>query len=64
MKGFNNNTSLQPSLLQVEHLQLSQPFLTGEVFQPFDHFCGPPVDPIQQVHVFLGLETPELDAVL
>ncbi|KAK4824277.1 hypothetical protein QYF61_012837 [Mycteria americana] len=36
----------------------------GEVFQPSDHFCGPPLDPLQQVHVFPVLRTPELDAVL
>ncbi|XP_074886894.1 autophagy-related protein 13 isoform X1 [Buteo buteo] len=28
--------------------QLSQPVFTGEVFQPSDHFCGPPLDPLQQ----------------
>ncbi|KAK4824603.1 hypothetical protein QYF61_016872 [Mycteria americana] len=40
------------------------PSLAGEVFQPSDHFCGPPPDPFQQVHVFPVLRTPELDAVL
>ena len=44
--------------------QLSQPFLIGEVLQPSDHFCGPPLDLLQQVHVFLVLRTPELNAVL
>ncbi|KAK4806933.1 hypothetical protein QYF61_027300 [Mycteria americana] len=48
----------------LEQPQLSQPFLIGEVFQPSDHFCGPPLDPLQQVHVFLVLGDPELDAVL
>ncbi|KAK4820335.1 hypothetical protein QYF61_024873 [Mycteria americana] len=38
--------------------------LTGEVFQPSDHFCGPPVDPLQQVHAFPVLGTPELTAGL
>ncbi|KAK4810749.1 hypothetical protein QYF61_007723 [Mycteria americana] len=47
-----------------EQPQLSQPFLIGEVFHPSDHFCGPPLDPLQQVHVFPVLRTPELDAVL
>ncbi|KAK4816374.1 hypothetical protein QYF61_016278 [Mycteria americana] len=42
----------------------SQPLLIGEVFQPPDHFCGPPLDPLQQVHVFPVLRAPELDAVL
>ncbi|KAK4810611.1 hypothetical protein QYF61_007348 [Mycteria americana] len=32
--------------------------------QPSDHFCGPPLDLFQQVHVFLVLRTPEMDAVL
>ncbi|KAK4825882.1 hypothetical protein QYF61_003156 [Mycteria americana] len=36
----------------------------GEVFHPSDHFCGPPLDPFQQLHVFHVLRTPELDAVL
>jgi len=55
---------MQPSLLQAEQLQLSQPLLTGEVFQPSDHFCGPPLDLLQQVHVFPVLKAPELDAGL
>jgi len=50
------------SLLQAEQPQLyHQPFLIGEVFQPSDNFCGPPLDPFQQVHVFLVLRAPELD---
>jgi len=52
--------SLEPSLLQAEQPQLSQPFLVGDVFQPSDHLCSPPLDLLQQVHV---LDTPELDAV-
>jgi len=56
--------SLEPSLLQAEQLQLSQPFLIAEVLQPSDHFCGPPLDLLQQVHVFPVLRAPELDAGL
>ncbi|KAK4825745.1 LOW QUALITY PROTEIN: hypothetical protein QYF61_002184 [Mycteria americana] len=56
--------SPQPSLLQAEQPQLSQPVLVGEVLQPSGHFCGPPLDPLQQLHVLLVLRTPELDAVL
>ncbi|KAK4811312.1 LOW QUALITY PROTEIN: hypothetical protein QYF61_024448 [Mycteria americana] len=56
--------SPEPSLLQAEQLQLSQPVLVGEVFQPSDHFRGPPLDPLQQLHVFRVLRAPELDAVL
>ncbi|KAK4830027.1 LOW QUALITY PROTEIN: hypothetical protein QYF61_008365 [Mycteria americana] len=59
-----NEVSLEPSLLQAEQAQLSQPFLTGEMFQPSDHFCDPPLDLLQQVHVFPVLRAPELDAVL
>jgi len=29
-----------PSPLQAEQPQLSQPFLTGDVFQSSEHFCG------------------------
>ncbi|GAB0210319.1 mitochondrial enolase superfamily member 1 [Grus japonensis] len=36
----------------------------GEMFQPSDQLCGPPLDSLQQVHVFPVLRTPELDAVL
>ncbi|KAK4815950.1 hypothetical protein QYF61_010444 [Mycteria americana] len=56
--------SPQPSLLQAEQPKLSQPILVGEVLQPSDHFCGPPLDPLQQLHVLLVLRAPELDAVL
>ncbi|KAK4816292.1 LOW QUALITY PROTEIN: hypothetical protein QYF61_014590 [Mycteria americana] len=56
--------SPQPSLLQAEQPQLSQPVLTGEVLQPSDHFRGPPWYSLQQLHVLLVLRTPELDAVL
>ncbi|KAK4810951.1 hypothetical protein QYF61_013359 [Mycteria americana] len=52
------------SVTLAEQPQLSQPVLIGEVFQPSDHFCGPPLDPLQQACVFLVLGTPELDAVL
>jgi len=52
------------SLLQAEQPQLSQPFLTAEQFQPSDNFCGPPLDPLQQVHVFPVLRAPKLDAGL
>ena len=42
----------------------SQPFFTGEVFQPSDHFRGPPLDLLQQVRVCPVARTPELDALL
>ncbi|KAK4831893.1 LOW QUALITY PROTEIN: hypothetical protein QYF61_020040 [Mycteria americana] len=56
--------SPQPSLLQAEQPQLSQPVLIGEVLHPSDHFHGPPLDSLQQLHVLLVLRTPELDAGL
>ncbi|KAK4824038.1 hypothetical protein QYF61_009629 [Mycteria americana] len=37
---------------------------TRVVFHPSDHFRGPPVDLLQQLHVFLVLRAAELDAVL
>ncbi|KAK4823325.1 LOW QUALITY PROTEIN: hypothetical protein QYF61_000927 [Mycteria americana] len=38
--------------------------LSLEVLQPLDHFCGPPLDLLQQLHVLLVLRAPELDTVL
>ncbi|KAJ7408560.1 hypothetical protein WISP_119423 [Willisornis vidua] len=35
----------------------------GEVLQPY-HFCDPPLDLLDQIHVFTVVRTPELDAVL
>ena len=43
LKG-HNEVSPEPSLLQAEQLQLSQPFFAGEAFQPSGHFHGPPLD--------------------
>jgi len=34
------------------------------VFQPSVHLRGPPLEPLQHIHVLLMLETPELDVVL
>jgi len=63
LEGFSK-VSPEPSLLQAEQPQLSQPVLTGEVFHPPDHFCGTPLDPLQQPHVLTVLRAPELDAGL
>ena len=41
----------------------SQPVL-GEVFHPLGHFCGLPLDALQQLHVSPVLRTPHVDAVL
>ncbi|KAK4822567.1 LOW QUALITY PROTEIN: hypothetical protein QYF61_016136 [Mycteria americana] len=77
--GFNSihhhslGPAIQPVLYPVKSTPIqamSSQFLqenavgNGEVFQPSDHFCGPPLDLLQQVHVCLVLRTPELDAVL
>ena len=54
----------EPSLLQAEQPQLPQAVLVGEVLQPSDHLCGPPLAPLQHIHVLPMLGAPELDAVL
>ena len=61
--GDYYNIPPEPSHLQVEEPQLSQAVLVEEVLQLSDHLHGPPLDPLQQLHV-LVLEAPELDTVL
>ena len=39
-------------------------FFTGELLQPSDHPPGPLLDLFRQLHVFLVLGAPELDAVV
>lgn len=58
LKG-RRKVSAEPSLLQAEQGQLSQPFVTGEVFHPSDGVCGPRLDPLQEGRAFLVLRTPE-----
>ena len=55
---------MEPSRLQAEQPQLFQPALMGEVFHTLNHYCGPPLDLLQQVYVSLVLRAPHLDAVL
>ncbi|KAK4829013.1 hypothetical protein QYF61_001769 [Mycteria americana] len=70
--GHNMVRTLKVFILKESQQQPSQKSLQkklsvnnrGEVFHPSDHFCGPPLDTLQQVHVFPVLRTPELDAVL
>ena len=50
------------SLLQTEQPQVCQLVLIGEVFHPLDHFCGPPLDTLQQVAPVL--RTPHLHRIL
>lgn len=33
------------------------------MLHPFDHLCGPPPDPFQQLHALSVLEGPDLDAL-
>ena len=63
LKGHPQVTS-EPSPLPAEQAQLSQPVLIAEVFHPFEHFCGPPLNALQQVCVSPVLRTPHLDTVL
>lgn len=54
--------SLEPPPLQNEQLQLSQPVFIGKVLQLCDRLSGFSPDLLQQVHIFLVLRPPELDA--
>jgi len=60
MKGCYKVSS-EPFLLQAKQPQLSQPVLTGEVLQSLDDLHGPPLDSLEQVHVFLTLGASKLD---
>ena len=51
-------------LLQAKHTQLSQPFFIGEVLQPSNHLCGPPLDLLQMLCILLVLGASCLSAVL
>ena len=59
-----NEVSPEPSLLQSEQSQFPQPFFTGEVLQPSDHPCHPPLDLIQKFHILPVLGAPGLDTEL
>ena len=63
LKGFYQ-VFLEPSLLQAEEPQLSQPILIGEVFHPLDHFSDPPLHALQQVYVSPVIRTPQPDIAL
>lgn len=56
--------SLEPSLLQTEQPQHSQPFYMEEVFQTSHPLCDPMLKLVQQTHGFPVLRTSELDSVL
>ena len=59
-----HDVSPQPSPLQTEEAQFLQPVFIGEMLQPSEHLRGPPLDPLQKLHIFPVLRSPELDAVL
>ena len=52
----HTEASGEPSLLQAKEAQLFLSFFKG--LQPSDHPPGPPLDPIQQLHVLLVLRAP------
>ena len=52
------------SLLQAKQAQFPQPFFIGEVLQPSDHLCGPPLDVLQQLCTLPILGASGQDAVL
>jgi len=56
--------SPEPSLLQAEQPKISEPFLTGEMLQSFNHLCGPLLDSVQYVHFSLVLGSSELHVAL
>ena len=60
----HNEVSLVPFPLQAKQAQFPQPFLIAEVLQPSDHLSGPPLDPLQELHVIRVLGALGLDAVL
>ncbi|KAJ7395230.1 hypothetical protein BTVI_156996 [Pitangus sulphuratus] len=55
--------SMQPSFLQAEQSQLSQPAFIREVLQSSYHPHGPPLDLLQQFRTILMLGPSELHAV-
>lgn len=59
-----SEVSLEPSLLQAEQSQMSQPVFIGEALQLLDYLCGLPLNSFQQIYILLMLGTPKMDAVL
>lgn len=55
--------SVEQDCSATEQLQLSQPVSVGEVLWSSDHLCGP-LDPLQQVRVFLMFWASELNVRL
>ena len=63
MEGYSKVTP-EPSLLQNEQAQLLQLAFIGEVLQPSNHLFGPPLEPLQKLHIFPVLVAQVLDATL
>lgn len=59
-----NKITSEFSFLKTEQAQLAQPFLTGQMLQDFHHPCGPPLDPLQMLHILPVLDSSKLDAVV
>ena len=55
----HNEVSPKPSLFYAEQTHLTLPVFIGEVLQSPAHSRGPPLDPLQKLHIFpmLGPET-------
>ena len=53
---------MEISLLHAKQAEIPQAL--GEVLQPSRCLCDPPLDLLQQLHVFLVLGAPGLDTVL
>lgn len=53
-----------PAFPLAKQLQLSQPFFTGEVTQPSDHFCGPLWACFERFMTFLCQKITEVPAML
>ena len=58
------NVLLEPPLLQAEMPEHSQHVLVGDVLQPSGYLCDLLLDPLQQLHVLLVVEAPELEYIL
>ena len=47
---------------RLEKAQFLQPVFIGEVHHSLNHLHGPPLDPLQKLHIFLVLKAPNMDA--
>lgn len=63
LKGYSK-VCPEPVFPQTENPQVPQSFSMGEMFQPYEHLCGPPLDSFHQVQVCLVLGASEDGTVL